>query len=78
RIITQGSVACCHRPIGLSCANGAAPHGGMRPRSGIRLDEAKWQSFEIAGDADIKWMATEDRAEAKFPSTPKRTSIGIT
>ena len=26
----------------------------------------KWKSFEIAEDAEIEWMATEDRAEAKL------------
>jgi hypothetical protein len=26
----------------------------------------EWGSFEVAADADIEWMATEDRAEAKL------------
>ena len=26
----------------------------------------KWKSFEVAEDAEIEWMATEDRAEAKL------------
>jgi hypothetical protein len=26
----------------------------------------KWKSFEVGEDAEIEWMATEDRAEAKL------------
>ena len=34
-----------------------------------------WGSFEVAEDADIEWMATEDRAEAKLDGGEKAHTI---
>ncbi len=35
----------------------------------------EWNSFEVAEDADIEWMATEDRAEAKLAGGSKAHTI---
>ena len=35
----------------------------------------KWKSFEVAEDAEIEWMATEDRAEAKLAGGTKAHTI---
>ncbi|MDH3664118.1 MAG: DUF1326 domain-containing protein [Alphaproteobacteria bacterium] len=34
-----------------------------------------WKSFEVAEDAEIEWMATEDRAEAKLAGGEKAHTI---
>jgi hypothetical protein len=35
----------------------------------------KWKSFKVAEDAEIEWMATEDRAEAKLAGGTKAHTI---
>ena len=35
----------------------------------------KWESFEVAPDAEIEWMATEDRAEAKLAGGTKAHTV---